>query len=491
VAPQPDTGWSKGVVQWHLNAALFGTESDEYESRNILWTTPMPDDGPGVSSPILVGNKLFVTAEGNVLICISAADGKVLWARSSTYADAATSDERQKAPEVFAQTDKLTAQLNESLQTYCQDPGNFRKKPEVCAGLDACRKVNRLVEKTDRAKYPGQSGCEAGEAASTPVSDGQHVYVLYGSGVAACFDLDGNRQWTTVVNVRNSEHGYAASPCLVDGKLVIKSQEYLGAVALDSKTGRVVTRMPVWKAEGLNAYSAPLPLSIGGEKVVVQSFGVVTRVKDGRTLSQAFAPPYYNIADYASPTAEGRRLCSFILPKSDSGIRLAFQTLPEELTEPLVMKDTRECEFDAKKFPCWFSYNHNASPLLYQGLAYVMSVDGVLTVIDAAKGEIVYQKLLDFNPIMMHNGPIVRAGCSGSPTLGGKHIYLWDNQGTCVVIEPGRTFKQLARNRIDQVHYYYGPARNECMISNPVFSGKRMYVRAENHLYCMGEKAHN
>jgi hypothetical protein len=70
----------------------------------------------------------------------------------------------------------------------------------------------------DRQEYPGQSGSETGEAAPAPVSDGQHVYALYGSGVAACFDLDGNRKWTTVVNVRNSEHGYAASPSLVDGR---------------------------------------------------------------------------------------------------------------------------------------------------------------------------------------------------------------------------------------------------------------------------------
>ena len=64
VAANPDTAWSKGIVQWHLNAALFGTENDEYESRNILWTTPMPDDGPGVGSPILVGDKLLVSRRG-------------------------------------------------------------------------------------------------------------------------------------------------------------------------------------------------------------------------------------------------------------------------------------------------------------------------------------------------------------------------------------------------------------------------------------------
>jgi len=140
-----------------------------------------------------------------------------------------------------------------------------------------------------------------------------------------------------------------------------------------------------------------------------------------------------------------------------------------------------------RDFPCWFSYDQCASPLLYQGLAYILSVEGILTVIDYAKGEVVYQKILDLAPYMIHGG-IIRGGCSSCPTLGGKYIYIWDNQGTTVVIEPGRTFKQVARNRIEQLWYSYGsPVRNECMMSNPVFSGKQIFVRTEANIYCIGD----
>jgi hypothetical protein len=126
---------------------------------------------------------------------------------------------------------------------------------------------------------------------------------------------------------------------------------------------------------------------------------------------------------------------------------------------------------------------------LYQGLAYSVSVDGILTVIDAAKGEVVYQKILDLSPLMNHSGSgIIRAGCCSSPTLGGKNIYVWDDQGSTVVIEPGRVFKQLARNRVELVFYTWGPARNEGTTSNPVFSGNRLYYRGEANLYCIGEQ---
>ncbi|MFB3891925.1 MAG: PQQ-binding-like beta-propeller repeat protein [Phycisphaerae bacterium] len=486
VSPLLDTAWSKGVIQWHFNAALFGTEKSEFESSGILWTTPMPDNGPGVSSPILVGDKLLMEAEAGVLVCVSAKDGKVLWARSSTYADAATPEERNKNPEVFAEIDALAAKVKDALKAYCDAPAKYvadaKGRNERIAWE---RKINDLMVKLNGQKYAGQSGSEAGESAPTPASDGRNVYALYGNGVAACFDLEGNRKWTTAVSVKHNEHGYCSSPCLVDGKVIVKASSYTGAVALDAKTGAVAMPIPLWKAKGLAAYSTPLAIPVGGEKVVVQSFGVITRAGDGKVLARKFAPPYYNTADYVSPTVEGKTVCSYVLARNPGGARFAFQTLPDAAADPLAMRDTKECEYSLKAFPCWFSYDHNSSPLLYQGLAYVLSVDGVLTVIDAAKGEVVYQKLLDLAPWMVHNG-IIRCGCGASPTLAGKHIYIWDNQGTALVIEPGRQFKQVARNRIEQIWFRYGPERNECTVSNPVFWGKRMFYRTEANLYCIG-----
>jgi outer membrane protein assembly factor BamB len=485
VAPLTDTGWSKGIIQWHLNAAFFGTERDEYESRNIVWSTPMPDNGPGAGSPILVGERLLAQAEAGVLVCMSARDGKVLWARSSTYADAASADERKKNSDAFAKIEPLAAQVADALKGYCDDPEKALAKP-AHDRADAERKIDKLMVRMDPDRYAGQSGCEAGQAACTPASDGRHVYALFGSGLVTCFDLDGNRKWANVLDLRHNEHGYCASPCLVDGKLVIKASGHVGAVALDVRTGAVVTTMRLWKTAGLHAMSTPIVVPLGGERLIVQSFGVVTRAGDGKILAQRYTPPYYNIADYVSPVSEGPTICSYVLEKGEGRVRFAFQTLPEAPADPLVMKSAKEGEYDVKSFPTWFSYNHIASPLLHQGLAYVMSSDGVLTVIDAASAEVVYQKLLDVSPRLGHSGAAIRGGCAASPTLAGKHIYLWDNQGTTLVIEPGREFKQLARNRIERVHFHYGPERNEGTMSSPVFSGKRLYYRGEDRLYCIG-----
>ena len=134
----------------------------------------------------------------------------------------------------------------------------------------------------------------------------------------------------------------------------------------------------------------------------------------------------------------------------------------------------------------------NGSPLLYNGLAYLVNGDGILTVMDAAKGEIVYQKVLDLAPMPVGFASCaIETGCSSSPTLGGKYIYLWDNQGTALVIEPGRVYKQIARNRIEQFWYANrndkkSLPQQENTASNPVFEGNRLYFRGEVNLYCIG-----
>ncbi|HXU20735.1 MAG TPA: hypothetical protein VN788_09160, partial [Verrucomicrobiae bacterium] len=97
------------------------------------------------------------------------------------------------------------------------------------------------------------------------------------------------------------------------------------------------------------------------------------------------------------------------------------------------------------------------------------------------KGEIVYQKLLDADVYTTFRG-----GMGSSPTLAGKYIYLFGNQGVTLVIEPGRTYKQVARNRVESC----SPTSHgqETMESCPVFEGNRLYYRGSENLYCIEEK---
>ncbi len=78
-------------------------------------------------------------------------------------------------------------------------------------------------------------------------------------------------------------------------------------------------------------------------------------------------------------------------------------------------------------------------------------------------------------------------GATASVVLSGKYIYLLDNQGICVVIEPGRTFKQVAYNRMDMLLQHPWPVgTRERTPSAPIFAGKDIFIRGEKYLYCIG-----
>ena len=79
----------------------------------------------------------------------------------------------------------------------------------------------------------------------------------------------------------------------------------------------------------------------------------------------------------------------------------------------------------------------------------------------------------------------VRPSSAASPTLAGKHIYLMDNQGHTVIIEPGRTYKEVARNSLQDSTSQGEQIQN---VSTPVFEGTRMYYRTPTYLYCIGSQ---
>jgi hypothetical protein len=73
--------------------------------------------------------------------------------------------------------------------------------------------------------------------------------------------------------------------------------------------------------------------------------------------------------------------------------------------------------------------------------------------------------------------------------LGGKNIYMVSNMGVVVVLEPGKAFKQVAKNQmaycVDRV-FNFEPT--EIFQSGPIFEGDRMYLRGDQNLYCIGAK---
>jgi len=174
-------------------------------AQHVLYRVPVP--ARGHSSPVVWGNRIFLTGDGERIMAFDRADGKLLW-------DVALPSHPPIGP-----------------------PGD---------------------------EPLGQTNKDTGPAAPTPCTDGRRVYAFFGSGVLGCVDFDGRHVWTQRLVRGRPRNGYglAASPVLY-GDLVIQLVDQ-GALAEENLSFLVALRakdgVPMWGQERpvRSSWSTPL-----------------------------------------------------------------------------------------------------------------------------------------------------------------------------------------------------------------------------------------
>jgi hypothetical protein len=137
----------------------------------------------------------------------------------------------------------------------------------------------------------------------------------------------------------------------------------------------------------------------------------------------------------------------------------------------------------AYHMPGVFTDSVVGSPLYDKGLVYLASQGGAMNVIDAKAGSRVYAQAMDsLNPRLTW---VFAVGICSSTTLGGKYIFVRDDQGQTLVLEPGPRYREIAKNLL--VEYSREGAQPEAQ-SNFFFEGRRIYFRTRGFMYCIGEE---
>ena len=474
----PPTSWERKV------------SGDAYTTKGIVWMVPLPNIG--VSMPIVVGDRIFLTSEVCDLVCLDKQTGRVLWIRSNSEFEGLSDDERKANP-VYAEklvllaadlakanADAVTA-LNARLANATTTAAPRSPEPALKLKRDLEKKIQDAqlaIDKKLFERYWGQA--VFGFSGPTPTSDGQHVCAFFTTGVAACYDLDGNRQWIARGGGGGSEHGNFASPLLCGNRLVVWAHELR---AYEVALGKLA-----WSnvAKAFNTYGSLFRLESGGESVACFQWGFFTRVRDGQPIwdKGAFGD------SVATPIVEGDTIFARGgYPKYNdktSGLK-AFK-IPASTEsgkfEPAYdfKADWADDEIPVDKQKNPFDRGFNSSPLYVDGLVYQLTQGGGLLVNDAATGALVYRKVLPLKPRTQYWN---WAGCSASPTLAGKLIFVMDNQGTTLVLQPGREYKLVAENFLAESKDGKEQAQT---VSTPIFEGTRMYYRTPGFLYCIGEK---
>ena len=405
---------------------------------NVRWATPMPSWSN--STPIIIHDRLFVCSEPTSLVCLRLADGEILWQRDnstlellpSAQADLLREEIKQAEPmhEELLEVKNQVRRLKRKLE---RDPDNesFTNDLQVLRdrGDELKGKLARLEEHT----LAGRADLACGFSSATPVSDGQHVYVMFGNAVAACYDLDGERQWIQRIDPWIGNH--STSPLLVGDKLLVHAAHL---VALNKATGD-----EMWRIEAVRRYGTPVSTRTGSIDVIATANGDIIRVADGSKLSEGLGGGLH----FNSPIVRDE-----LLYYSQSDTRAwklptgAADFKPELLWQTQIKKD-----------------RYYASPVYLKGLIYSMTKNNVMSVIDAGNGQLVYEKTLDLG----------KGDAFPSMAIAGGYLFVSNGNGTTLVLKPGREYELVAKNELEEFR------------SSLVFVGDRLYVRGLNHLYCI------
>ena len=201
----------------HRGISLKSETPTNLSKNNIAWKTPLP--GRGLSSPIITGNRVFLTASSTAdqsrlhVICANKVNGEIEWER----------------------------QFWATGRTICHE--------KTCV------------------------------AAPTPVSDGKNIYALYSSNDLICLDLDGNLKWIRGLmqdypNASNSL-GLASSPIIVDGTLIVQiendSDSFVSGINLKDGSN-------IWKIARTKKANWTSPIRLNDKEVAIQGSEGITCV---------------------------------------------------------------------------------------------------------------------------------------------------------------------------------------------------------------------
>ncbi len=304
----------------------------------------------------------------------------------------------------------------------------------------------------------------------SPVTDGEHVWVMTGTGWLRSFDFDGNEIWAR--NISNDywrfglNWGFASSPLLHEDALYVqvlhgmKTDEPSYVLRIDKTTGEtvwMVQRPTNAIRESPDSYTTPALLQYDGTTEIVITGGDVVTGHDpetGEELWRADGLNPQNNANYriiASPVVIG----DIIIAPTRERPMLAIKAGGRgDITN-----SHRIWSFDrGPDVP---------TPVSDGEVLYVLTDRGVLNLLDVQTGEIVYE-----------NQRLEPGTYSASPILADGKIYAISEDGVTTVVKAGREFEILAKNSLPGY-----------TLSTPAFSHGQIYIRAGERLYAIGEGA--
>jgi outer membrane protein assembly factor BamB len=389
-------------------------------TENIAWKTEIP--GIGWSSPIVWGDKIFVTA------VISAAE--IETPKKGLY----LGGNRLEPPKG-----------EHRWMVYCVD----LKKGKIVWEREAYRGVPTITRHLKNTF-----------ASETPVTDGERVYAYFGNLGLYCYDFKGALIWKQSFESRRTRFGWgtASSPALHGDRIILlnDNDEQSFLAAYNKKTG-----VQVWRAEreiGTNWATPYVWENNGRTEIIVPGWKVVRSYDlNGKVLWE-----FKGMSSIVIPTPFSK----FDLLYVASGY-VGDQHRPVYAIRPGASGDISLKEGEtSNKFIAWYLPQggpYNPSPLVYGDYYYTLYDRGFITCHDAKTGKEVYGKQrIDANA----------SAFTSSPWAYNGKIYCLSEDGDTFVIQSGPEYKLLGKNSLDEM----------CM-ATPAIANGSLIIRTASKLY--------
>jgi len=265
----------------------------------------------------------------------------------------------------------------------------------------------------------------------------------------AALSLDGKQVWAKNLGVPKNPYGHASSLVTWQGQLLVQmdqgeaEQNLSKLYALDSASGRVL-----WQRNRPVPASWATPLVItGAGRAQIITLGVpwviAYAAKDGAEIWRA----------------EG--LNGEVTPSPAAAAGLVYAISPSEK----LFAFRPDGQGDVTKTHLAWSTEDNipdiSSPVSDGELLFMATTSGLLTCYDAKDGKKQWEQELGLQ-------------CHASPVLAADRLYVTTTKGTVLVLEAARTFKELARNALEENLY-----------ATPAFAQGNIVLRGEKHLFCI------
>jgi outer membrane protein assembly factor BamB len=301
-----------------------------------------------------------------------------------------------------------------------------------------------------------RGGVGGSYAAPTPATDGNHVFVVFGSSVMACLDVDGNLAWRQEIKPRSFDCAIGTSPVLFGDSVLLlcamanPSDSRLAAFAKADGRTKWETKLP---GIGLG-HATPLLIDVKGKP---QAIVLGTGTGDFGQALQSFDP------------ADGRRLwwCkspSYVAsPAFGSGVLYADRNGTGVAVDPTGQGDVSATHV---RWTVGGLSECNGSPIIVGDHVFRLQESGIVKVLNAKTGQPTDKQRLE------------KLGSSwASPIADGDGRIYFASGGKSYVVQAGPQLKVVAINDLGDPNH-----------SSPAVSHGRIFIAGLKNLYCIGTR---